>query len=363
MIISNALIGMAAQHDYREEHSVTERLDYWMDQPVPNPSFAGGAQTQEAVKVDLSRAGSLLAMHRQTATLDLNTPLDSRSRLNMMIIEAMYKAITGRDLDMTAATGARLSDAKKQPGAQSDAGIQTLSVDASPPAQMMISRVSGPGLTYQRHERYREQETIKFEAEGVVRTSDGREINFSVAMKMSRQFVQESNLNIEMGSKKIDPLVINFDGLGVSLSQTRFEFDLDSDGAAEQIASLRPGSGYLALDRNGDGNINNGSELFGPNTGRGFAELAVYDEDGNHFIDEGDSIYHQLRIWMTNEDGSTQLAALGDKNIGAIFLGHVSSPFQLKDADNNSLGEVANSGIYLTEEGKVGVVQEINLTV
>jgi hypothetical protein len=182
-------------------------------------------------------------------------------------------------------------------------------------------------------------------------------------MNMNREFVQESNLHIEAGSKKIDPLVINFDGLGASLSQTRFEFDLDSDGTTEQIASLRPGSGYLALDHNGDGIINNGSELFGPSSGRGFAELAVYDEDGNNFIDEGDSIYQQLRIWMTNEDGSTQLAALGDKNIGAIFLGHVSSPFQLKDANNQSLGEVVNSGIYLTESGGVGVVQEINLTV
>jgi hypothetical protein len=66
---------------------------------------------------------------------------------------------------------------------------------------------------------------------------------------------------------------------------------------------------------------------------------------------------------MTNEDGSSQLVGLGDMDVGAIFLGHVSSPFQLKDAQNNSLGEVANSGIYLTEDGKVGVVQEINLTV
>ncbi|HSX51746.1 MAG TPA: hypothetical protein VLF09_12345 [Cellvibrio sp.] len=363
MIISNSQIGMAAQRDYREEHSVTERLDYWLDQPVPNAQPIDEVQQEQAVAVDLSRAGSLLAMYRQTEKLDLNTPLDSRSRLNMMIIEAMYKAITGRDLDL-AVPGGIQPDTKQQSETKSREGShQTLNVDTSPPMQMMVSRGSGPGLTYQRHERYQEQETMKFQAEGVVRTADGREFNFSVAMKMSREFVQESNLNIEMGSKKIDPLVINFDGLGASLSQTRFEFDLDSDGTAEQIASLRPGSGYLALDRNGDGSINNGSELFGPSSGRGFAELAAYDEDGNNFIDEGDSIYHQLRVWMTNEDGSTQLAALGDKNIGAIFLGHVSSPFQLKDASNNSLGEVANSGIYLTEDGKVGVVQEINLTV
>ncbi|WP_331351362.1 hypothetical protein [Cellvibrio sp. UBA7671] len=354
MIISNALIGMAAQRDYREEHSVTERLEFWLDQPAAAVQAANTEPQPQGVAVDLSRAGSLLAMHRQTQSLDLSTPVDSRDRLNMMIIAAMYKAITGKDLDVA-------SPAEVQ--AATGANTQTLSVDTAPPAQAVTTRSTGPGLIYQRHERYQEQESMKFQAVGAVRTADGREINFSVAMNMSREFVQESNLHIEAGSKKIDPLVINFDGLGASLSQTRFEFDLDSDGTAEQIASLRPGSGYLALDRNGDGSINNGSELFGPSSGRGFTELAVYDEDGNHFIDEGDSIYQQLRIWMTNEDGSTQLAALGDKNIGAIFLGHVSSPFQLKDADNQSLGEVVNSGIYLKEDGGVGVVQEINLTV
>lgn len=356
MIISNAQIGMAAQRDYREEHSVTENLEFWLDQQAPVAQASSAQQPPQitGVEVDFTAAGSLLAMHRQTQTLDLSTPMESRDRLNMMIIEAMYKAITGKDLNMA-------SPAEIQ--AATGTNTQTLNVDTPPPAQAVTTRSTGPGLVYQRHERYQEQESTRFQAAGVVRTVDGREINFSVAMNMSREFVQESNLHIEVGSKKIDPLVINFDGKGAALNQTRFEFDLDSDGTSEQIASLRSGSGYLALDRNGDGSINNGSELFGPSSGRGFAELAVYDEDGNNFIDEGDSIYQQLRIWSTNEDGSTQLAALGDKNIGAIFLGHVSSPFQLKDANNQSLGEVVNSGIYLKEDGGVGVVQEINLTV
>lgn len=355
MIISNAQIGMAAQRDYREEHSVTEHLEFWLDQqaPVLEPTKVKVPEVP-SVEVDFSRAGSLLAMHRQTQTLDLNTQMDSRSRLNLMILQAMYKSITGNEMSVTAPADLQSGAAAKS---------QTLTVDTPPPVQAVTTRSTGPGLVYQRHEKYQEQESMSFQAVGRVRTADGREIDFSVAMNMSREFVQESNLQIEAGSKKVDPLVINFDGKGAALSQTRFEFDLDNDGSTEQIASLRPGSGYLALDRNGDGNINNGSELFGPSSGRGFAELAVYDEDGNNFIDEGDSIYQQLRIWMTNEDGSTQLAALGDKNIGAIFLGHVSSPFQLKDASNQSLGEVVNSGIYLTEDGGVGVVQEINLTV
>lgn len=358
MIIANAQISMAAQQTYREEHSVTESLEFWLGGETVVGEFTEVKVPEPlSYKVDLSRAGSLLALHSSQQTLDLSTQLDARSRLNLMILQAMFKQVTGSEMQLSA------PDEVLAKAEASGANPPKTLESNTPPPKQVVTRTSGPGLLYQRHERYVEQETMQFQAVGVVRTTDGREIDFSAALAMSREFVQESHLEVRQGDAKIDPLVINFDGQGVGLSQTRFAFDLDSDGTTEQIASLRPGNGYLALDANGDGVINNGSELFGPQTGSGFGELAAYDEDGNQFIDEGDSIYHQLRIWMTNEDGSTQLAALGDKNIGAIFLGHVSSPFQLKALDNESLGEITHSSIYLSEEGGVGVVQEINVTV
>lgn len=345
MIIANAQVQMAAYQEYHEQHQVRESLQFWGPELAPARESPPAIQ---AVQVDLSKAGSLLAKH-QVQRLDLHNELDSRSRLNLMILEAIFESISGRSLD--------LKEAKEVTG---DEGSQELTIDTSIPQRSLRTE---PGIVYQRHERHEEHERLQFQAEGVVHTQDGREISFNVDLGMSRDFVRESNLEIRLGAAKIDPLVINFDGLGAQLSQTRFAFDLDNDGTEEQLASLKSGSGFLALDRDGDGKINNGSELFGPTTGRGFSELAQFDEDGNQFIDEADSIYHQLRIWMTNEDGSTQLMALGDKNVGAIFLGHVSSPFQLKDTENNSLGEIANSGIYLKETGGVGVVQELNFSV
>ena len=69
---------------------------------------------------------------------------------------------------------------------------------------------------------------------------------------------------------------------------TNFSFDLDSDGVKEDIPMIRPGSGFLALDLNKDGIINNGNELFGPHTGDGFVELSSYDKDTNNWIDEND---------------------------------------------------------------------------
>jgi hypothetical protein len=351
MIVTNAQVAMTARQEYREEHQITKKLDFWLtEKPVEAKSETTPRWGEE---VSISPRGfSLLELQRNQTKLDLTSSMDTRARLNLVILQALYEAITGRK--MIFADPLKLNDG-------------TLSLDGAataPTPQPAAEQSAGYGLIYQHHERYQEQEKMQFNATGVIRTEDGREIAFSTSLSMSRSYTEESNLIIRAGdAKKIDPLVINFDGKGAQLSQTRFKFDLDNNGTEEQIASLRPGSGYLALDRNGDGIINNGSELFGPTSGLGFAELARFDEDGNHFIDEGDSIYHQLRIWSFNEDGSQQLVALGDKNIGAVFLGHVTSPFQLKDENNKSLGEISNSGFFLYENGTTGLVQEINLTV
>ncbi|HEY7884631.1 MAG TPA: hypothetical protein VIC08_06735, partial [Cellvibrionaceae bacterium] len=95
----------------------------------------------------------------------------------------------------------------------------------------------------------------------------------------------------------------------------------------------------------------------------GFSELARYDEDRNGFIDAGDSIYHQLRIWQRFDDGSSQLLALGDVGVGAIYLGHITTPMQLTGPGNETLGEVASSSFYIREDGTTGFVQHINLAV
>jgi hypothetical protein len=131
----------------------------------------------------------------------------------------------------------------------------------------------------------------------------------------------------------------------------------------DQIAFVGPGSGFLALDKNSDGRINDGSELFGPTTGSGFGELAVYDQDKNGWIDENDSIYDRLRIWTRDANGQEQLLGLGQAGVGAIYLGNIDSPFLLKNADNQLQGQVKNTGIYLKEEGGVGTVQELDLVV
>jgi hypothetical protein len=179
---------------------------------------------------------------------------------------------------------------------------------------------------------------------------------------MRRQFLSETRTEMRIGELQ-DPLVINFAGTAAELTERTFAFDLDSDGETEQIHFVGPNSGFLAPDANGNGSVDDGTELFGPNTGNGFAELSMYDEDGNNFIDEGDSIYAGLRIWQKDAAGDDHLIALGQAGVGAIYLGSVATPFQVKDDDNQLQGIVRSSGIYLKEDGGAGTVQQLDLVV
>ena len=58
-----------------------------------------------------------------------------------------------------------------------------------------------------------------------------------------------------------------------------------------------------------------------------------------------------------------KLLALGQKNIGAIYLGHMETPFSLKDQNNELQAQIRSTGLFLFEDGKVGNVQQIDLVV
>jgi len=106
------------------------------------------------------------------------------------------------------------------------------------------------------------------------------------------------------------------------------------------------------------------SELFGPASGNGFRELAALDQDGNGWIDENDSAYEQLHVWLkTAATGDDRLLTLKEANVGAIALAHVGTDFDLKGAGNQTLGQVRSTSVYLGDDGRAGTVQQIDLAV
>lgn len=340
MKIENSTIQLASQHSQVDKRTVNESLKMWLGE---RPNFEGDpARAQTGTKVTLSAQAQAQAAGQRSA-VDNSTVVDSEKNLEndprYLLVKLMFEKITGMKMEVSQF---KLNDVAPP--------------DIPTPAQANI------GVEYDRHETHYESEQTSFSADGMVKTSDGKAIAFHLDLNMSREHLEQAEASLHLGKAK-DPLVINFDGKTVQLGDQKFSFDLNADGSPENISFVSSGSGFLALDKNGDGKINDGSELFGPATNNGFSELAAYDQDGNHWIDENDAAYQALRVWSKDADGKDTLSTLAEKKVGAISLANISTSFDLKNSQNQLDGTIRKSAAYLSEDGAAGTVQQIDLVV
>ena len=286
------------------------------------------------------------ALARKMASLprakSVGTPwAASKDDLKIKLLEMMLSALSGKRFKF---------NLLKEESFQA----QPLNLDL--PVQNQARQIS-----FSQTQMHYEYESVNYSASGVVNTADGKSISIDLSLNMSREFASYSQ--IEARGSFCDPLVINYGGTAASLTQQKYQFDLTCDGVQDSISFAGPGSGFLALDKNGDGVINNGSELFGPQSGNGFYDLRAYDLDGNGWIDESDEVYSRLKVWSRDENGKDQLFTLKELDVGAIFLGDVSTQFSINDPDNVGLGQVRSTSFFLKDSGGAGTVQHIDLSV
>ncbi len=366
MRIADSAIQLYSKQTAIEQHVKRESLTVWQGGGEPTTTTARGgrgrhldpakAQKNQATdKVSLSRHGAGHKRHVQRyipqSATEIPEDQEPSADLNMRLLRAIFERLTGRKFQVVAPTEAGTPSSEKIIPADRE--------QAATPVPEVTDQ--GYGLAYDYHESHYEYEKTDFEAGGVITTADGQTIDFSVSLSMSREFYSEQNINIRAGDALKDPLAINFSGTAAQLTARDFSFDIDADGSADQIAFVAPGSGFLALDANGDGQINDGSELFGTVSGDGFADLSGYDGDGNNWIDENDAIYESLRIWTKNSNGEDQLLALGKAGVGALYLGHIETLFSVKDPTNALLGQVKETGLAVMESGQVVTLQQVDL--
>lgn len=349
--IASSSIAMTSQHSLVEQDVQQQSLEVWSGGSGLPEQLPAAKLLVPADQLTLSDQAKQMA-NVQTTQAD-PFELSDKDKQKLQLIQDFIKMITGKELKFVIPTN-----------------TITIKTAASPAALLRGQALAvqgqanlGWGLRYSSYQAHSEQERVSFAAGGVVKTADGMEISFSAQLNMTRQFISEQSINIRAGDALKDPLVINFAAPAASLTTTKYSFDIDSDGMNDQISFTGSGSGFLALDRNGDGKINNGKELFGTDSGNGFADLAAYDSDGNNWIDENDAIYEKLRIWTKDDQGHDQLLALGQKGVGAIYLGNAATEFAMKDSANQQHGQLRSTGIFLRENGTVGTMQQVDLAV
>lgn len=132
-------------------------------------------------------------------------------------------------------------------------------------------------------------------------------------------------------------LDLNGDGLATTTLQGGAYFDHGNDGFAEQTAWLNREDGLLALDRDGNGSIDNGLELFDSRTllsngqyaDNGYEALAEFDDNGDGQIDAQDSAYTTIMIWQDRngdgESGSEELLTMAVAQVQSIATAYTET--------------------------------------
>ena len=324
----------------RSQSRLNVRVEQWE---------AGRAEPPRSTRVQLSDEGLKASQAAEAESLETQDP-----KLAMLI--RAVELLTGRPVRIFNARD--LEGGGDRPPAEMPPPLAN-----QPPGPNGGPPRGGPGgrITLERIQA--EQEQLSVSASGRVRTADGQEIEFSLELQFERSFVQAERTSIQWGSQPVlkDPLMLDFGGPAEALQSGTFRFDLDADGTAEDVP-LISGRGFLVLDRNNNGRIDNGRELFGPTTGQGFSELAELDDDGNGWIDEADGAYTRLQVWRPGAEGGS-LLGLKAADVGAISLAAINAPFSVRDANNQVLGQMRSAAAYLRESGGAGWVQQVDLAV
>ena len=167
-----------------------------------------------------------------------------------------------------------------------------------------------------------------------------------------------------------DPLILDLGGNGIeTISVAAFSgslFDHNNDGIRTATGWISADDGLLVRDLNGNGLIDNGSELFGNNTrlangqnaAHGYAALAELDSNHDNLINQADELFSSLKVWQDiNQDGisqSNELFTLQALGIQSLNLEHQENS---KDLGNGN--RLTHIGSYTKIDGTTGEMGDV----
>jgi Ca2+-binding RTX toxin-like protein len=160
-----------------------------------------------------------------------------------------------------------------------------------------------------------------------------------------------------------DPLTLDLNGDGIQITNLEegVYFDQDANGIKNLTQWISPEDGFLVLDRNLNGSIDNGTELFGDSTSinaqgdtaaNGYDALAVFDINADGKIDQNDTVYNDLQVWIDkNSDGvsqSSELFTLAEVGVASISLTYDANSLTSSYTDTQQVEHTTQSVIFDT---------------
>jgi len=177
-------------------------------------------------------------------------------------------------------------------------------------------------------------------------------------------------------TRPVDPLVLDLDGDGIETiaANGQVVFDHEGNAVREGTGWISADDGILVLDRNGNGTIDDGTELFGDNTpgaeltngqvsarSAGLRALSTLDMNGDGKVDASDEGFASLQVWRDlNQDGISQageLFTLSELGIRSISV----DPTNTRNTALGNGNTVDSYGSFEREDGTTGVTADLLL--
>lgn len=155
------------------------------------------------------------------------------------------------------------------------------------------------------------------------------------------KMVENSYTITQLNKYNSDPIVLKIDEKNSILSDQTGYFDLNADGFKERISWASKSNGVLCFDSNGDGSINNGTEIFSNSFllpgSEGFKDsissLIAVDSNNDGIIDHSDLSFANIKVWIdSNGDflsNKQELFSLSELNINSINLNRLQNSLNL----------------------------------
>ncbi len=228
----------------------------------------------------------------------------------------------------------------------------------------------GPIYTYTWDGNEEKEEDKKFEVSGnLVMNSDKIKVK---GITSGNGKIIDDDKDDKQDPEDVDPIIIDLNKNKITstkLNNTTY-FDHDNNNFKEASSWIDKGDAFLALDKNNNGLIDNGNELFGNHTisntrfkytnnkaTNGFEALKAYDLNGDNVIDSKDEIYDKLVLWKdSNQNAITdkgELIKLKDSGIVSIDLNY-------KNTNTDEKGNTIKQSSTVTfEDGSTTIANDV----